>query len=165
MTSVAERRRVRKESRRLEPEKAQARPDLTVVANVKPKRQGGLQWLVGKKRITRRQEAAGKAYGADGRLSAVSGYAPLRSCLNDDPRGGAGVGLPFAIYETEAKDRYIAAQTALAFHPDMLWAMEMISVRDLTPWEALPSGTQKDVTKLETTLVIALDLLVRHYRL
>lgn len=165
MTSVAERRRVHKQTRRLEPEKSQVQPTLAVIPKAAPKRQGGLQWLVAKKRINRRQEAAGTCYGVDGRLSAVSGLAPLRSCLSDDPRGGTGGGVPFAIYETEAKDRYATAQAALSYHPDMLAALELICVRDLTPWESLPNGTQKDVSRLETTLVIALDLLVRHYRL
>lgn len=164
MTSVAERKRNRRESRKVAP------PPRTEAANqnapkAKPKRQGGIEWLIGKKRVSPRQAAAGKSYGIDARLASISGLSPLRSCLNDDPRGGNGGGQPFVVYETEAQNRYALAQASLSYHPGMIAALDLICVRDLTPWEALPEGTQRDVEKLQNTLVIALDLLVTHYRL
>ena len=162
--SVAAKKRQKHASRKIapapKPEAANSNAPRTA-----PKRQGGIDWLVSKKRINRPQAAAGRRYGVDGRLSAVSGLYPVRSCLNDTPRGSGGSGLPIAIQEADAKAALAEAQVALSLHPGMMAALELVCIRDLTPWEALPGATQREVERMTTVLGLALDLLVNHYRL
>jgi len=164
MTSVASRKRTKRDARKIAPP---PKPDAANnnAPKAPPKRMGGIDWLISKKRVNRLQAAAGKRYGVDGRLSAVSGLAPLRSCLNDDPRGSGATSLPIAIQETDAKARLAHAQVALSLHPGMMAALELVCVRDLTPWEALPGAPQREVEKMTTVLLVALDLLADHYRM
>jgi len=162
--SVAAKKRRKRESRKIAP------PPKPEAANnnapkATPKRMGGIDWLVSKKRLDRLQAAAGRRYGIDGRLAAISGLAPLRSCLNDTPRGSGAHALPLAIQETDAKASLAEAQVALSLHPGMMAALEMVCIRDLTPWEALPGAPQREVERMTNTLLIALDLLASHYRL
>ena len=127
----------------------------------------GLEWLFHKKRISKRQADAGKRYGEDYRIAQVSGLSSLRSCLNDTPGGGEGIGLPQVIYEMEARDRLLAARQALAFQTDMIAACDLICGQQLTPWQVMgrtENGSARDVARLETSVTIALDLLAEHYR-
>lgn len=127
----------------------------------------GLDWLLGKKRITREQFMAGEKYGKAFRIVAVDGLEPLRSCLNDTPGGGNGPMLVTQAYiDTEARWRLFRANEALGHHDDMLAACAIVCGREMTPWEAISrhGGKQVDVERMVTTLRIALDLLAKHYK-
>lgn len=127
----------------------------------------GLDWLLGKKRITREQYAAGEKYGRAYRIVANDGMQPLRSCLNDTPGGGGGLTPQTMAYiDTEARERLAMANEALGQHDDMLSACAIVCGRELTPWDAIHrhGGKQADVERMVTTLKIALDLLAKHYR-
>lgn len=169
MTSVAQRKRTKRAARILAPVSARAKPSL-VVDNA-PKqivRESGLDWLLARKRITRAHHAAGKLWGAHYRLCLVDGMSPLRSCLNDSPRGGAGDGgLALSIVETEAKEARAKALIALSHQADMVAALDAVCGRQQTPWERIKEqgGKQRDVEELQTTLRLALDILSKHYRL
>lgn len=167
MTSVAERKRSKRAARQMTP--ARPKPSL-VVDNVPraPVREPGLDWLLARKRISKRQYGAGLIWGVDYRLSLNDGMEPLRSCLNDTPGGGTG-GPPmsFAAVEMEAKQNRERAIVALAEQPDMIAALDTVCGRQLTPWERIKEagGKQRQVEEMQTTLRIALDILVKHYRL
>lgn len=127
----------------------------------------GLEWLVFKRRISTRQALAGRSYGEDYRIAALHGSVPLRSCLNDTPGGSAAArSLPAVEYHLEALERLGAAQAALSYQSDMIAALAAICGRQLTPWQAveLTGGSARDVSKLEAVIVVALDLLDKHYR-
>ena len=168
MTSVAERKRTKRAARQLSP--ARPKPALVIDNTARPiVRESGLEWLVARKRITVAHQRAGLRWGADFRLILVDGLEPLRSCLNDSPRGsGGGVpGMSFAAAETEAKDSRRRAEAALHWQDDMIGALDAVCGRQLTPWERVREvgGKQKDVEELQTTLRLALDILSKHYRL
>lgn len=169
MTSKAAKRRTHKQTRRAIP--ATPRPAATTtlrLVDTKPRTKTGIEWMVGKKRLTSRQAQAGARYGLKFRLSEVDGMQPLRSCLNDEPRGGAGVmALTRAASEDAARRDLLSARSALGFHSAMISACDLICGRGLTPWEAidLSGGNQRDVERIQNTLSIALDLLATHYSL
>ena len=169
MTSVAQRKRTRRAARALAPAAPRAKPSLVVDNAPKPiVRESGLDWLLGRKRITRSHHAAGQRWGVHYRLCVVDGMSPLRSCLNDSPRGGStGAGFTFAVQESEAKDARDKAMFALSHQPDMIDALDAVCGRQLTPWERIKEtgGKQRDVEELQTTLRLALDILSKHYRL
>lgn len=172
MTSRAAKRRTHKASRRVQPVTGRQQPDaapkLTLVSDSRIRTKTGIEWLVAKKRLTQRQARAGTRYGLKFRLSEVDGMDPLRSCLNDEPRGGGGnvLALPRAASEAEARSDLAAARAALGFHAGMISACDLICGRGLTPWEAVEmvGGGRKDVERLEHTLAIALDLLTQHWK-
>lgn len=169
MTSVAQRKRAKRTSRLLTPAQGRARPSL-VVDNTAPQivREAGLDWLLARKRISAPQRSAGMRWGVDYRLVLVDGLAPLRSCLNDSPRGsGEQAGFPQAHAEAEARSRRKAAEAALYWQDDMIWALDAICGRQLTPWELIREigGKQRDVETVQITLRLALDMLHKHYRL
>lgn len=169
MTSVAQRKRTKRAARTLTPVAPRSAPSLVVDNGPKPiVRESGLDWLLARKRITRSHHAAGERWGAHFRLCLVDGLSPLRSCLNDSPRGGAtGAGFAPAAAEAEARDARSKAMAALAHQPDMIAALDAVCGRQQTPWERIKEtgGKQRDVEELQTTLRIALDLLRAHYRL
>lgn len=171
MTSVAAKRRAHKAARKLTPvPPKRSKPSLTVVEG-KPReivRQAGLDWLLAKKRITRAQHAAGQRWGLDYRLCMVDGLEPLRSCLNDQPRGGQGrLHTSFAAREAEARDRRAKAVEAIAGQAEMVEALDLVCGRQLTPWEHIRAlgGKQREVEEMQTTIRLALDILSKHYRL
>ena len=169
MTSKAARKsRAQVRNQRRAEANAQKRGDGQVLAFkplAKDREKTGLEWLVGKKRITPRQAQAGRTYGQDARIAAMHGSVPLRSCLNDTPGGEATArALPAVEYHLEALDRLGAAQAAMSYQSDLIAVCEMVCVRQLTPWQALPNGSARDVAKLEAVIVVALDLLDKHYR-
>lgn len=170
MTSVAQRKRARRASRSMAPAAPRSSPSLVVDnAPAAPVRESGLDWLLSRKRITRQQFNAGQRWGADFRLSLTDGMEPLRSCLNDSPRGcGEGAhGRSFAAVETEARDRRFRASSALFWQVEMIEALDAVCGRQLTPWERIREvgGRQRQVEELQTTLRLALDILDKHYRL
>lgn len=170
--SKAAKKRAHRQSRRTQPAIARsqtAKPALKLVDDTSRLREKtGIEWMVAKKRLTQRQARAGTRYGLKFRLSELDGMEPLRSCLNDEPRGGSGVlMLARAANEGDAKRDLLSARSALGFHAGMTAACDLICGRGLTPWEAvaLSGGNQRDAEKMQTTLAIALDLLVHHYSL
>jgi hypothetical protein len=140
---------------------------VTLVTLPKDRDKTGLEWLFSKKRITQRQANAGRSYGADYRISTIDGTVPLRSCLNDTPGGSsAASALPAVVYQHEARERLLSARQALSFQADLIAACDLICARQLTPWQAIEisGGGAKDVARLEAVIVVALDLLDKHYR-
>lgn len=136
------------------------------VSEARPMRRLGLTWLWQKKRITLQQRTAGQTYGVDYRLDAVSGMEPIGSHLAQAAAsvgGSAGTRLhmPKAEFHAEARDRLNAARAALSFQTDLVLACDMICGREMTPREINPDQRQAD--RLEQSLRIALDILVRHY--
>lgn len=139
----------------------------TIAKPTAERQKTGLEWLIAKRRISTRQALAGRTYGEDWRISRVHGMAPLRSCLNDTPGGSASSrSLPAVEFHLEAVERLAAAQAAMAYQADLIAACDAICARQLTPWQAieLSGGGARDVSKLEAVIVVALDLLDKHYR-
>jgi hypothetical protein len=170
MTSKAAKKRTKQAQRRNQPVQPRASvTTATVTAEPEPKRtKTGIEWMVAKKRLSQRQAKAGAKYGLHFRMAEVDGLDPLRSCLNDDPRGGGGVALlsrPVAL--TGARTDLLAARQALAFHVEMIAACDLICGRGFTPWEVVQKGkgAQRDAERIQITLGVALDLLDAHYRL
>lgn len=172
MASVAERKRRHRAAapaRKVQAQTKAKSPELKVIEGGQQKLtpQQGLDWMLAKKKLSRLAVAAGKRYGRDYRLSEVDGLNPLRSCLNDDPRGGGGgMVLPLAVREITATEQLADARAALHFHPGMVMACDLVCGRGLTPWEVIrqEGGKQKDAERLMGDLAIALHILDKHYR-
>lgn len=170
--SKAAKRRAHLEARRIAPTSSRSptttAAPLKLVSCTKLRDKTGIEWLVAKKRITPRQAKAGTRYGLHYRLAEVEGVQPLRSCLGSEgqPRGGgAALMAPPAMVNREATEQLALARAALAFHSGMVAACDAVCGRGLTPWEAIEhgGGKRKDFERLEAALLIALDLLAKHY--
>lgn len=168
MTSVAARKRAKRQSAKLTPRQSRKAPT-SGIAHSPPQTQAyrektGLEWLLHKRRISERQARAGKRYGEDYRIAQTDGVVPLRSCLNDSPGGGDSKAChPYAVVETEAQARLTEAREAL-HSADLVAVANAICGRELTPWQAVgPEGSARDVAKVEALAPVALDLLAKHY--
>jgi hypothetical protein len=130
-------------------------------------RHDGLDFLLGRGRITGRQADAGRTYGMLYRTSLITGAAALKSCLDDSPRGSGGGGLPTtelaaAEWIAESRMRLAAARAAIGHHDGMTATLDLVCGRGLHPREI--TTVQRQTEEIETTLRLALDLLGRHFR-
>jgi hypothetical protein len=125
------------------------------------RRQPGLDWLVGKGRITDRQKAAGEAYGACFRRA---GSAPtIGSTLEVQPSGGLAAGPSLAMLLRQAAGRQRAEEELSGYRARLFGQSDLVSVCDLicgqelTPREA--AGGERDAARIEAVLKVALDIL------
>ncbi|WP_309604332.1 hypothetical protein [Phenylobacterium sp.] len=126
------------------------------------RRQGGLEWLAGKGRISARQRAAGEAYGA---LWRRVGEGPaLGSSLAAQPGGGVAAGpslgllLKLAHGRARAQAELDAMRARLFGQSDLVKVCDLVCGQDLTPREAA-GGAQVEAARIEAVLKVALDLL------
>jgi hypothetical protein len=124
------------------------------------RRQPGLEWLTRKGRISEAQRAAGLRY-RDAYAIAQPTIA-LGSTLEVQPGMGSG-GPPLKVLLARAGRRQ-AAEAKLALyrrqllqHPALIAACDLVCGRELTPREA--AGGEREALRLETQLLVALDLL------
>lgn len=130
-------------------------------------RDDGLDFLLGRQRISRAQADTGRTYGMLYRAAKIDGAAALRSCLDFSPRGGGGVGLPpldlgAAEWVADCRRRLDDAQAVLGFHSGMIAALDLVCGRGFRPREI--TTVQRETEEIETSLRLALDLLGRHFR-
>jgi hypothetical protein len=128
----------------------------------------GLDWLLGKNKISTRQADMGRRYGAWWRASHIEGGESLRSCLDDTVRGGSGTGMPPDAHENRAwiedcRRKLERADATLHYQTPMVSTLVVICglgkrVNDI------PNLTRDEVTEVETALRIALDLLLAEER-
>lgn len=169
MASVAERKRKHRAAAPARKAQAKAKPELTLIQGghqEKPAPVLGLDWMLAKRKLSRIAVAAGKRYGKDFRLAEIDGLNPLRSCLNDEPRGAGAASLPRAVMEVAAGQQLAEARAALHYHPGMVSACDLVCGRGLTPWEVIrqQKGKQRDAERLMSELAIALHILSGHYK-
>ena len=126
------------------------------------RRQGGLDWLAGKGRISARQQAAGEAYGALWRR--VGDGPALGSSWEAQPGGGTAAGPSLGMLLKLARGRARAGvelgemRARLFGQSDLVCVCDMICGQDLTPREAA-GGAQVEAARIEAVLKVALDLL------
>ena len=127
------------------------------------RRQGGLEWLAGKGRISARQQAAGEAYGALWRR--VGDGPALGSSWEAQPGGGgtaAGPSLGLLLKLARGRARAGAElgemRARLFGQSDLVSVCDLICGQDLTPREAA-GGAQVEAARIEAVLKVALDLL------
>jgi hypothetical protein len=169
VTSVAARKRAKKASAKIARCEPRSKPSMIAhvpQAKTAYREKTGLEWLVHKRRLNTRQAMAGRHYGEDWRISQNHGAVPLRSCLNDTPGGSSAArSLPAVEYHLEALERLGAAQASLQYQSDMIAALALVCGQQLTPWQALgKDASARDIAKMEAVLMVALDLLDKHYR-
>lgn len=169
MSSVAAKKKAKREASKVTPAAPRHAPTATTQSAPKPandREKTGLEWLVHKRRLNTRQALAGRHYGEDWRVSQLNGSVSLRSCLNDTPGGSSSArSLPAVEHHLDALERLGAAQAALSYQADMIAALALVCGKQLTPWQALgQTASARDVAKMEAVLVVALDLLDKHYR-
>jgi hypothetical protein len=126
------------------------------------RRQCGLAWLTKKGRLTLRQAQAGERYGAAFRRA---GAAPtIGSTLEVQPGGGGdGPGLALLLKMAEGR-RQAEAELAryraqLLGQNDLIAACDLCCGQELTPREA--AGGDRDASRLEAVLKVALDILAQ----
>jgi hypothetical protein len=121
----------------------------------------GLAWLARKGRVSAEQQRAGERYGAVYRRAKAD--QPIRSTLEIRPIGADAAGP--SLSETLAHGEGTAqAQSALAMmrrrlgrQSDLVAACDLVCGEEQTPREA--AGGERDATRLEAVLKVALDLL------
>ncbi len=125
------------------------------------RRQTGLDWLVGKGRITARQKAAGEAYGERWRRA---GSAPtIGSTLEVQPSGGLAGGPSLGLLLRQAAGRQRAQAELEAYRArlfgqsDLVTVCDLICGQELTPREA--GGGEREAGRIEAVLKVALDIL------
>lgn len=146
---------------------AAAPPRKITAASDQPRAHTGLQWLFKKGRITPRQRLAGEVYGQRVRIAQMDGAETLRSCLEiiDRVDGGSAGGIPASQTETMAwliqgKAELAEARQALV-HPRMINVCDLVCGQGQAPREISPN--QREADEIETTLKLALDLLILHF--
>jgi len=124
-------------------------------------RRSGLEWLRAKGKISERQRLAGERYGEAYRRA---GAAPaLGSTLEVSPGrslpGGPSLGLLLKMAEgrRRAEAELAGARAALFGQGDLVTACDRICGQEMTPREA--AGGDRDATRMEAVLTVALDLL------
>ena len=139
------------------------------------RRMTGLAFLRSHGKISNEQGKAGDTWGRLSRMARQTDFAVIKSCLAglEGSGGGDGAGPTFPgqfDYEASASARaarwaLITAQdVALAGHAGMIAALELICGEELTPKEALPQATEREIADMISGLRIALDLLIAHWR-
>lgn len=158
MTSVAARKRAHKAARRLKPAaprhaKVEPQPK---PAKPPPVDRDGLEWLQRKKRLTAQQHLTALTYRKAYR---DAGEVGLRSCLNDQPRGGGGDHMACAIVASADAKAWLAhvRGKVLAGQVDMLTVMDGVCGSGRTLRE-LAGGNDRKAAELEAILKVALDL-------
>lgn len=126
----------------------------------------GLQWLATKNRLSRDQKRAGDEYGQWYRLAVMEGADSLKSCLDVMPTG-SGDGVPTfpagaATWIADGRKKLLEARAAIGFHVGMVAVCDLICGRGFHPREITP--TQREAEEIETTLRLALDLIVSHFQ-
>lgn len=120
------------------------------------RRKTGLEWLAAKGRLTRTQAEAGDRYGVDYR---IGDEVSIRSILNDSVKGYCEGPAEFV---GAAKVRLAnARRRALQDHPALVSVCNAVCGVGLTLREF--AGERRDADVAETRLLVALDLLARHY--
>jgi hypothetical protein len=123
-------------------------------------RQPGLDFLARKGRLSVAQKAAGERYGACYRRAMAS--AMIGSTLEVQP-GMSAAGPPLSALLAQAEGRR-QAELKLAMYrrqllgqADLIAACDRVCGRELTPREA--AGGEREASRLEAVLLVALDIL------
>lgn len=120
------------------------------------RRKTGLEWLADKGRLTRMQREAGERYGVDWR---VGEEVSIRSILNDSVKGYSEGPTEF-VGAAKVRLRH-ARRDALGDHRRLIDVCDAVCGLGLTLREF--AADRRDAEVAETRLLIALDLLARHY--
>lgn len=122
------------------------------------RRMSGLEWLHSKGRVDDDQKTAGERYGSAYRRAMDE--ASIKSIL-DDSVSGRGQNLAALLQHAEgtkhAKDKLAMYRRQLSNQANLIRACDLICGEERTPREATADG--HEAGKLETALVIALDLM------
>jgi len=127
------------------------------------RRQGGLEWLMRKGRITAIQRAAGETYGACYRRAGAGGH--IGSTLEVQPGGGLAAGPSLGMLLKQAAGRQRAEaelrqmRERLFVQSDLVSVCDLVCGQELTPREA--GGGEREGLRIEAVLKVALDLLAR----
>ncbi len=120
--------------------------------------------LRGKGRLNARQAWAARTYGALERTANLPDGASIRSFLDMTP-GGGGVAigaLAGADWVLECRIRLARAHQALNWHAEVIAVLSMICAHGYHPREI--TAVQREAEQIETGLIIALDMLITHWR-
>ncbi len=125
-------------------------------------RRSGLEWLAAKGKITAAQKAAGERYGDVWRRAGAA--AALGSTLDLQPGSSAAGGPSLSLLLKMAEGRRQAAARLAGYRArlfgqgDLVTACDRICGQEMTPREA--AGGDRDSTRMEAVLKVALDLLM-----
>lgn len=130
------------------------------------RRQAGLEWLMGKGRLTSAQRAAGERYGACYRRA--RGEISIPSTLDVKPGLSAAGGTPLtevvamAEASAQARARLAAYRRRLWDQAALVAACDKVCGEELTPREA--AAMEREAYQIEAVLAVALDILAREGR-
>jgi hypothetical protein len=125
------------------------------------RKQGGLEWLAKKGRLTAAQKAAGERYRDAYRRVKLERSIP--STLNVRPgredAGGPSLAQVLAHGEgtAQAQAVLVRLRRRLCNQPDLVGACDLVCGEEKTPREA--AGAEREAARLEAVLKVALDLL------